>query len=212
MRLEYLLLLIVAIPMFLSNTDGVSAERKKNKHEGYIVTNDGKKINGFVLVKANLTLDQVKIKSIDFKGKKKTYRAKNIKEYGYRSIKTNEAGNRDWMWTYYESRNVDEAPIPFGPKQVFMERLVQGDATLFEYWIQVNSNIENPYKRYFYLERDSERVKLTRENFVTKAQLFFSDHSEIVNMMGKVNHRFRHMERVTKKYNNWKKRQADVSF
>lgn len=212
MRLEYLLLLIVAIPMFLSNTDGVSAERKKNKHEGYIVTNDGKKINGFVLVKANLTLDQVKIKFIDFKGKKKTYRAKNIKEYGYRSIKTNEAGNRDWMWTYYESRNVDEAPIPFGPKQVFMERLVQGDATLFEYWIQVNSNIENPYKRYFYLERDSERVKLTRENFVTKAQLFFSDHSEIVNMMGKVNHRFRHMERVTKKYNNWKKRQADVSF
>lgn len=212
MKLGHLLLLTLIIPTFLSNTDGINAARKKFKHEGYIVTKEGKKINGFVIVKSNITFDEVKIKFIDFKGKKKTYRAKDINEYAYRSIKTNEAGNREWMWTYYESRKVDEPPVPFGPKQVFLERLEQGDATLFEYWIQVNSNIENPYKRHFYLERDGKRVKLTRENFVTKAQLFFSDHSEIVNMMGKVNHRFRHMERVTKKYNNWKKKQADVSF
>ncbi len=200
-----ILLLFITIPVFLSNVAGVN---KKFKYEGYIINAEGEKINGHVILKSNLTYDEVKIKFINYKGKKSTYKAKNIKGFGYRSIKNNEAGNRSWMWSHYESKKVDEAPVPFGPKNVFMERITEGEVVLFQYWIQQNTNIDNPYKRYFYVQRGDETVKLTNKNFIEEGRAFFSDNEDIVANLGKVNHRFRHTKKVVKKYNDWKARQA----
>ena len=208
MKIRYILLTFVALSMVLVNTMNAAPAIAKGKKEGYIVTKSGEKINGHVTIKNNITLDQVKIKFIDYKGQKFSYKAKDISGYGYRDIQDTEWGGREWAWVHYESRNVSVAPIPFGPKTVFMERVAEGDVVLFQYWIQVNSNIENPYKRYFFLERNGERVELTNENFVQEASSFFSDNVEIAQNMGQVNHRFRHMKRVVNNYNNWKARQV----
>jgi hypothetical protein len=212
MKLKFTLIALLGFTLLLANTATAGTNKKSKKKEGYIVTKTGEKINGYVIIKNNITLDQIKIKFIDFKGEKSSYKAKDIKGYGYRAIRDNEAGNRAMLWSHYESRGVEKAPMLFGPKTVFMERIAEGDVVLFEYWIQVNSNIENPYQRYFFLERDGERVKLTNENFVAEGASFFSDNQDIADKMGQVNHRFRHMKRVVNVYNNWKKRQETASF
>lgn len=212
MKLKFTLIALLGFTFLLTNTATAGTNRGSKKKEGYIVTKAGEKINGYVFIKNNITLDQIKIKFIDFKGEKSSYKAKDIKGYGYRTIRDNEAGNRALLWFHYESKGVDKSPVPFGPKTVFMKRIAEGNVVLFEYWMQVNSNIENPYERYFFLERDGERVKLTNENFVEKGASFFSDNQDIASKMGQVNHRFRHIERVVNNYNNWKKRQETRSF
>ncbi|MGB0863143.1 MAG: hypothetical protein ACPG19_10000 [Saprospiraceae bacterium] len=212
MKIRFTLIAILGFALLLSHSATAGTNKKSKKKEGYIINEAGKKINGYVIIKNNITLDQIKIKFIDFKGKKSSYKAKDIKGYGYRAIRDNEVGNRAMLWSHYESRKVEKAPIAFGPKTVFMERVAEGDVVIFEYWMQVNSNIENPYKRYFFLERDGERVKLTDENFVERSASFFSDNQDIANKMGQVNHRFRHMKKVVERYNNWKKRQETASF
>ncbi len=202
-----LLLLLFSFPVFMSNTTGVESVAKIFKKEGYVITNTGEKLNGFLLLRRDKTYDEVKIKFIDHKGKKYTYKATAIKEFGFRDIQDDEAGNRVWKWNYYVSKTAESAPIPFGPKQVFMERISTGDVNLYQYWIQANKNIENPYKREFYLERGDEWIRLTEENYVEEGSAFFSDNQELAIQMGEVNHRFRHMKKVTNRYNSWVKNQ-----
>lgn len=202
-----LLTILFVLPTMLMNADGVNGVAKVFKKEGYIINNDGEKVNGHLILRRDKTYDEVKVKFVDHNGKKFTYKATDIKEFAFRDIQDDEFGNRVWKWNYYASRKVDESPIPFGPKEVFMERIAEGNVTLYQYWIQHNRNIENPYRRVFYLERGDERVKLTEENFVEEASAFFSDNEDISMKMGQVNHRFRHMKRVVDTYNFWHKRQ-----
>lgn len=206
---KFLLLLLLVSPALLSNVED-GEKFKFFKKEGYIVTNEGEKIEGEVLLRRDKTYDEVRIKFVGADGSKTLYKATDIKEYGFRDIEDDEYGNRVWQWKYYVSQTVDLAPIPFGPKTVFMERVSEGNVILYEYWVQVNKNIENPYLRIFYLQRGDEFVKVTEENFTTVTAAFFSDNAEISSKMGDVNHRFRHLEKVVDRYNAWKERSKDI--
>ena len=204
-----LLLLLFSFPVFMSNTMEVGNLAKVYKKEGYVITKAGDKISGTLLLRRDKTYDEVKIKFIDFNKVKKTYKATDIKEFAFRDIQADDAGNRVWKWNYYVSKTAENSPIPFGPKEVFMEKVVEGNVNLYQYWIQANRNIENPYKREFYLERGDEWIQLTEESYIELAGTFFSDNEELAIKMGQVNHRFRHMERVTKSYNSWINRQEN---
>lgn len=202
---KFLLLVLFISPALLSNTE--EAEKFKFfKKEGYIITNDGDKIEGEVLLRRDKTYDEVRIKFIGADGEKKLYKAVDIKEYGFRDIEDDEYGNRVWQWKHYVSQSVDLAPIPFGPKTVFMEKVAEGDVVLYEYWVQANKNIDNPYIRMFYLQRGEEFLKVTEDNFEEVTKSFFSDNEEIASKMGEVNHRFRHLEKIVGRYNAWKAR------
>ena len=204
-----LLLILFVFPVFMSNTAGVESVAKVFKKEGYIITKTGEKQNGFLLLRRDKTYDEVKIKFIDHHNNKETYKAEDIREFAFRDIQSDEAGNRVWKWNYYVSKKAETSPIPFGPKEVFMEKIVDGNVNLYQYWIQANKNIENPYKREFYLERGDEWVRLTEENYIELAGNFFSNNEELSIKMGQVNHRFRHMGKVTKAYNSWVDRQEN---
>jgi hypothetical protein len=193
----------------MSNTASVESIAKTFKKEGYVITNTGDKLNGHLILRRDKTYDEVKIKFIDHNNKKKTYKATDIKEFAFRDIQDDEAGNKIWKWNYYVSKKAKTSPIPFGPKDVFMEKVSDGNVNLYQYWIQANRNIENPYKREFYLERGDEWIRLTEENYVDLASEFFSDNEEISIKMGQVNHRFRHMKKVTNRYNSWISRQEN---
>jgi hypothetical protein len=196
-------------PMLMSNiAKGEPADKLFDK-EGYVITNEGEKLNGILSLRRDKTYDEVKIKFTDSEGNKFTYKADMIKEFAFRDIQDDEAGNRVWKWNYFVSKKVEIPPVPFGPKEVFMERVVEGNVNLYQYWIQVNKDVENPYKREFYLERGTEWVKLTEENYIDEAKKFFSDYEELAIQMGQVNHRFRHMENVAKQYNTWLNKQAN---
>ena len=178
-------------------------------YKGYIMTKEGEKVNGKIKAR-NVTIDQVKITFIT-DGKKKTYKPKNIQGYGYEHLGENQFGETVYTWRHYRSKMAQSfAPRPFTSKHVFMEIMEEGDVTIYDYYVESPSDIKNPYKRFFYVERngDNELIEFSKENFVTAAKSFFADAPELASKIGKINHRFRHAYRIVQLYNKQQKQTA----
>ena len=181
------------------------------KYKGYIITEQGKKITGIIKAR-NVTTDQVKITFIQYR-KKKIYKPRDIQGYGYEHLGENQFGETVYTWRHYRSKMAQSfAPRPFASKHVFMEIMEEGKVTLYDYYVQSPSDIKNPYKRFFYVERAGSKdfIELSKDNFVTEAKSFFSDTPELASKIGKINHRFRHAWRIVQLYNKQQKEKTTM--
>ena len=86
-----------------------------------------------------------------------------------------------------------------------MEVMVEGAVTLYDYYVETPSDIENPYQRFFYLERQGKNdwIEVSKENYEELIATYLEDNSNLAHNIGKVNHRFRHMYQVIQIYNDW---------
>lgn len=190
--------IIATFAILAFTTTTISAKQYK----GYIITKKGQKVEGFIKAR-NVTIDQVKITFIN-NGKKKTYKPKDIKGYGYEHLGENQFGEDVLTWRHYRSKMAQSfAPRPFTSKHVFMEIMEEGNVTLYDYYVEAPSNIKNPYKRFFYVEKSgsNEMVELSKDNFIAAAKKFFADAPALASKIGKTNHRFRHAWRIVQAYN-----------
>ena len=86
-----------------------------------------------------------------------------------------------------------------------MEVMVEGTVTLYDYYVETPRDIENPYKRFFYLEReaDAQLIEISKNNYEELASIYFEDNFELADKIGTINHRFRHLYKVVQIYNDW---------
>lgn len=174
------------------------------KYQGYILTLDGEKQAGVIRVK-NPIIDQVKIVFINEKDKRKTYRPKDIQGYSYEHMGENEFGETTTMWRHYQSQKATEPPKAFASTRVFMEVMEEGKLTLFDYYVERPANIRNPYKRFFYIQKEGEPtlLQLNQKNYRKIIRELFADHTALATKVGQVNHRFRHLWKMVRSYNQW---------
>ncbi len=182
----------------------VSVFAKKSTYKGYIITMDGERIEGKVKSKS-VTTDQMKVTF--FQGKEKTtYKAKELAGYGYEHVGENQFGEDVLTWRHYKTKKAQSfAPKAFASKTVFMEVMVEGTVTLYDYYVETPRDIENPYKRFFYLEReaDAQLIEISKNNYEELASIYFEDNFELADKIGTINHRFRHLYKVVQIYNDW---------
>ncbi len=187
----------------------ISAFGKQSTFQGYIITKNGERIEGKIKTRS-VTTDQMKITF--FQGKaKKSYKAKDLNGYGYEHIGENQFGEDVLTWRHYKTKTAKSfAPKAFASKIVFMEVMEQGTVTLYDYYVETPSDIDNPFKRFFYLERESDKelIEVSKDNYTELAARYFEDHLELANNIGKINHRFRHLYKVVKIYNDWNEMQT----
>ncbi len=192
--------LLVLVVMVLGVTTTVFGK----KYKGYIVNKNGIKIEGLINAR-NVISDQVKITFYQGR-KKKTYKPKDIQGYGYEHIGENQFGEDVYQWRHYKSKIAQSfAPRAFASKQVFMEIMEEGEVTVYDYYVQAPSDIKNPYKRFFYLEKQGSKefIEISKDNYIETAKDYFGDYNELASNIGKINHRFRHLYKVVKLYNTW---------
>ena len=86
-----------------------------------------------------------------------------------------------------------------------MEVMEEGAVTLYDYYIERPANIKNPYKRFFYIQKESSNqlVELTQNNYRKITRQLFIDHTVLVAKVGQINHRFRHIWKMVRTYNQW---------
>lgn len=187
----------------------INLNAKNKTFKGYIIDKEGKRIEGKIKTK-NVTVDQIKITFIAEDDTKSLYKPQDIIGYGYKAQGENEFGEDTFVWRHYKSKTAQSyAPKAFASKEVFMEVMEEGEITLYDYYVETPSDIENPYKRFFYMERigNDELQEISVDNYIDVASLYFEDHTELSDKIGTVNHRFRHLWKVVRLYNDWSEMQ-----
>ena len=87
------------------------------------------------------TLNEVKVKFTSTAGEKTTYKAKEVKEYGFQVEKRNNKTRvHDVNTIVYVRQNVERSPIAFGPTNVLVERQITGAISLYNHFVENNSN------------------------------------------------------------------------
>ena len=117
----------------------VSASAAKS-YQGYVVLNNDEKIEGTIEM-LSPTLNEVKVKFTATDGKKVTYKAKEVKEYGFKVEKWNSKTRvHDIKTITYVRHNVERAPVAFGATNVLIEREITGAVNMYNHFVEMNKS------------------------------------------------------------------------
>ena len=184
--------------------------QKGEKVPGYIIQNNGKKVEGLIKV-GEITDNEVKVIFYSGRtGQKSVYKPTDLKGYGYEGFDIDELGNEITEWVHYETQKVDYPPKPFGPTTVFMQKEEEGAVTLFVYYIETRNDVRNPYRYHYYLQDENGNLeKIERESFGGVAKNVFKDYTALSGRVGKKDFSYRNLDRMVRDYNYWVVNQHD---
>ena len=135
------------------------ADTSKKIYRGYVVTTKGDTLRGQIQM-LSPTLNEVKVKFIASNGQKQTFKAKEVLAYSF-IVPTHKKGNQTIT---YSRKQVENAPVPFGPKDVLVERQINGKISLYNHYVETRAG-QYAYNHFFLLEKDGKTVTINRENF-----------------------------------------------
>lgn len=173
--------------------------------QGFVINNQGDTIHGKIKLES-LAKSQVHVKFYERRGatyfKKKTYKPKHLQGYAFKvEENNNNKTQRVERWIAYTRKKVDESPIPFASKTVFLERKVSGMLNLYNCYIQ--SNLRAKLKRVFYLERANSKKmqKITETDFAKVSSTFLKDCAVLVDRVGRGDFNYFNLDIIVWNYN-----------
>ena len=178
--------------------------KKGDKVPGYIVFENGDKIDGTVII-GSITDNEVKVVFFEIgKNRKSTYKPTDITAYGYEETLIDDLGLEVKKWVHYDRFKVDYPPKIFASTTVFMEREVEGEVSVYCYYVEVRNDPKKPYRYYYYLKDQNGAIeKVERESFANVARSVFKDYTALSERIGKKSFEYRNLDRMVRDYNYW---------
>lgn len=206
MKIKHQFLLILSILVLSFN----SWAKKGDQVPGYIVFEDGKRIDGTVTI-GSITDNETKVVFAEAGNyKKTTYRPTELFSYGYQEVEKNELGQNVSRWVHYDRFKVDYPPKIFASTTVFMEREVEGAVSVYCYYIEVRNDPKQPYRYFYYLkDQKGEITKVEQDNYSSIAKSVFKDYTALAERVGKKSFEYRNLDRMVRDYNYWISNQHD---
>lgn len=173
-------------------------------YPGYLILNDGVRIEGSIEM-LSPTLNEVKVKIVTTEGQKASYKAKSVKEYGFKLEKINEETKKyESKFIIYERKEVVRNTIAFGSKVVLIQRELKGNISLYNHYYQRNSNVDGRIGHSFYVEDQSgELTWLTKNNYKDTLKLMTESYPELNVLIGTKNFGYKHIRKIINTYNDW---------
>lgn len=175
-------------------------------YEGYVVKNNEDRVLGKIEM-LNPALNEIRIKFIDTHQKKKLFKAKEVKEYGFSVEKWNKKTRQfETKNIVYTRKQVLRSPVPFGPKEVLLEREVGGKVSLYHHFIQQNTSTKNPFLHIMYIQKEcnGEMMEVNKSNYRKMLRKIVADHPELPAKIGKKGYGFSYLSKTLATYNHWK--------
>jgi hypothetical protein len=173
--------------------------------QGFVITNENDTIHGLIEVES-YEFSETRVKFTERKGKdllkQKTYKVTDLQGYAMKlNVNNNNEAQKLETWVAYVRKKVEEAPLPFAGKTVFLERKEAGMLNLYIYYIRSNASAD--YIKYFLLERgnNGNLKKITESNFEEVAAAFIKGCSELVNRVGRGDFNYYNLGRIVWAYN-----------
>ena len=181
----------------------VSASATKS-YQGYVVLNHDEKVEGSIQM-LSPTLNEVKVKFTSTAGEKVTYKAKEVKEYGFKVEKwNNKTRAHDVNTVVYVRQNVERSPIAFGPTNVLVERQITGAINMYNHFVENNSNSENPLSQVIYTQKENgDLVNITKSNYKVVLKDMVAEYPELSTRVGTKGYTFKYITKTIAAYNSW---------
>ena len=197
MKKSLQLLIIAAFTM----TFAFTAQAGK-VYNGYVVTIGNETIHGKIEM-LSPSLNEVKVKFFSKEGKKTIFKAKELKSYSFQVPAYDKATKSQKLeWITYTRKMVERSPMPFGTKDVLLERLEKGSISLYNHFIETRSGATAMTHEY-YVEKGSETVSVTRANFKTVLKDMTSDYPALSVKVGKKGYGYKYIARIIAEYNQY---------
>ena len=194
--------IILTLAIVLVATVSASAAKV---YQGYVILNDETKLEGKIQM-LSPTLNEVKVKFISKKNKKKVFKAKEVKEYGFKVEKWNhKTRQHDINTITYVKQTVERSPIAFGPKEVLVERQVAGSINMYNHFVEQNSNVKNPFVHVIYVQKgaNGDLMSITKRSYRRTLKEMTAEYPELQAKIGSRGYGFKHVAQIITTYNNW---------
>ena len=208
---NFLQTLTIAILMFSFASAANAAETAKKVYAGYVVLEGGEKLTGKITM-LSPTLNEVKVKFTNEAGKTKTYKAKEVAEYGFtynRYDRTTE--NMVATNVVYVNKKVGYSAVPFGSKNVLIERQETGKINFFNFFYETRMQ-NNPLQKTIYVEKGEKFEEVTRKNYKRILKDMTTDYPELRVKIGTPGYGFKHAAKIVKEYNDYMTADNDPIF
>ena len=171
-------------------------------YNGYVVTVKGDTVTGQIQM-LSPALNEIKVKLIAANGEKQIFKAKEVKKYAFQIPAYNKVTKKRGMeWITYVRKKVQEAPIPFGPKDVLLERPVTGKISVYNHYVESRA-AQHAHNHFFYLETGKETIRVNRKNFKSVLKDLVADYPELEAKVGKRGYGYRYVAKIVKEYNEY---------
>jgi len=190
---------LIILALFISSTS-LSAKKIYN---GYIITNNGEKKEGKVYLNS-LTANELKVKFVHETNQKKTYKAKELQEYGFVMQKYNRATKRyEDVTITYVRKNVEDAPIRFGSKDILIQRKTNGTIKVYSQFVEKDEKIGGNLVQFFYVEKENGLTfsKVTKLNYKAVMKKAVADFPALAAKIGTRGFGYKHLTKIAKIYN-----------
>ncbi len=193
------LILLTAILMIFS-TKIFATDGEAKIYEGQVVLENGQILKGKIEM-LSPTLNEVKVKFIDANGNETIFKSKEVASYRFLFEKHNPSTNTSTKETIeYVKKNVEVSPIPFGPKEVLLERQVAGTINFYNHYIETRT-AEHAFDCVNFVEKNGQMIEINRENFKTILKDLFADVPNLAANVGQKGYGFRNIPNMIAEYN-----------
>lgn len=189
-----LLLMVFSLATFAN--DGAKT------YEGSVILENGQILEGRIEM-LSPTLNEVKVKFIDNQGNSTIYKAKEVAAYSFAFPKYNaQTKSYDNEIIEYVKKEMTVAPIPFGPKEVLVERQVSGSISLYNFYVETRASSVAFVHSYF-VEKDGQLIEVNTDNYKTILQDLVADYPELKAKVGKKGYNYKFIANIITEYNEY---------
>ena len=171
-------------------------------YEGSIVLENGETLVGQIQM-LSPTMNEVKVKFIASNGQSTTYKAKEVASYTFDFPKyDHKTKSYNNITVEYVKKNVTVAPIPFGPKEVLVERQAEGVVSLYNFYTETRA-AAHAFSHNYFVEKDGQMVEVNRENFKSIMKDMVADYPQLKAKVGTKGYSYKYIANIVNEYNNY---------
>ncbi|NJN76920.1 MAG: hypothetical protein HC803_00165 [Saprospiraceae bacterium] len=180
----------------------VFANSNAKVYEGSVILENGQTLEGKIEM-LSPTLNEVKVKFIDNNGRSTTYKAKEVAGYNFIFPKYNaKTKSYDNQVIEYVKREVSTAPIPFGPREVLVERQVKGSISLYNFYVETRAS-SVAFTHNYFVEKDGQMIALDKSNYKEILKDLVADYPELKTKIGRKGYNYSSIAELIEEYNDY---------
>ncbi|MFT5833552.1 MAG: hypothetical protein ACI97N_001180 [Cognaticolwellia sp.] len=210
--LIFILCCLISVPVFGQRKKRGNRKAAKQVYAGYVITSNHNDTLFGEIQFLNPTYNQETVVFYNEEGEKTQYYPADggIREYGFEYKKYNKATkSMEPLWFVYVRKLVEHEGEKGGVRGVFLERQIDGEITLYNYFALETSRINSrTYSHNYFVDKKGidgfELVKVTRENYrSTVREYLVLGNDEIEGHLGTSGYGYKYLSTIVSLQNAW---------